>query len=237
MDEGDQRQAAKRRVAGLRRMSSALPGGASAREALLLPCLFLLVGALGGVHFGEAWRVPSLPALLLAVGMVAVLHRCGAPTLDRLLNASRSAFDLGGLLLVLAVAFASAQAFELTTPDSNVPRMAFHVFHALLLIAFITGIIPGDRARFMWVFGTIFLVAFAFKFVVLPSSPTEGWRRALCELLSLGLCEVRHPATGYLALGTLALYLLSLGGLLWLPEDDSDGSPADQGRSPADHDE
>lgn len=211
------KQAAKRWIAELRtlarRVSAAMPGSGSGGEAFLLACLFVAVGVLGGVRIGEEWHVPSLSTLVLAAGMVVALHRCGALALDRLVHSSRSPFDLGALFLVLAVGFASAQMFELTIPDSSVPRLVAFGLYLLVIVALVTRTIPADRARFLWAFGTIVLLAFTLKFVVLPSSETGGWRETLCELFTLGMCEAQHPATGYLAFATVVLYMLLLGRL------------------------
>ena len=56
----------------------------------------------------------------------------------------------------------------------------------------------------------LFGLAFTFRFVALPSSPAGGWREFLCETLTAGMCQPRHPATGYLALFTLVLYMMAL---------------------------
>ena len=211
------KQTAKRWIAGLRtlarRVSAAMRGSGAGREAFLLACLFVVVGVLGGVRIGEEWGVPSLSTLVLAVGMIVALHRCGALTLDRFVKSSGSPFDFGGLFVVLAVGFASAQAFELTIPESSVLRWVALGLYVMVIVALVTRTIPADRGRFLWVFGTIVLLAFTFKFVVLPSTETGGLREILCEIVTLGMCEAQHPATGYLAFATLVLYLLLLGRL------------------------
>ena len=68
----------------------------------------------------------------------------------------------------------------------------------------------------------IFGLAFTVKFVVLPSSPAGGWREIVCEIVTLGMCQPRHPATGYLAFFTLFLYLFSVARLAPMARDVSE---------------
>ena len=56
----------------------------------------------------------------------------------------------------------------------------------------------------------IFALAFTFRFAALPSSPAGGWPELLCEIVTAGMCQPRHPATGYLAFFTLVLYVMAL---------------------------
>ena len=232
MDRSDLRDATKRWIAKLRllarRNSSAMPETATAREATLLPFLFLAVGLLGGLRIAdsEMWRAPPLFTLVLAVFMVGALNRHGAFALKQLLNSSRSMLDLNGLLMILAVVFASAQVFNLTTPPSRIGpdagRILVYALYSVVLLALNTRAIAADRGRLLRILIVIFAMAFTFKFVVLPSSPAGGWREVLCEVLTMGVCEPRHPATGYLAFFTLFLYLLALARLVPMARDVSD---------------
>ena len=119
--------------------------------------------------------------------------------------------DLKGLLMLLAVMFASAQVFELTTPNGGLLRLAVYALYSLVLLAFNTRAIAVDRIRLLRSCILIFALTFTFKFVLLPSSPVGGWREFLCRLVPT--CEPRHPATGYLGFFTLFMYVLALARL------------------------
>ena len=133
---------------------------------------------------------------------------------------SRSAVDLYGLLVILAIVFASAQAFHVTVPTGS-PRLLVYLLFFLSLLALNTRLIAADHARLLWIFGAAFTVTF----VVLPSSPPGGVRELLCRILPG--CQPRHPATGYLAFFTLFLYLSALAGLARMTRDTTDSLPVD----------
>lgn len=234
MDKGKPNESAKRWVAELRslarRISSATPVSVTGRMKVLLAWLFA-VGLLGGLRIGESeiWLAPPLVTLVLAVLMLGVLNRHGAIALKRLLCSSRSAVDLYGLLVVLAIVFASAQAFHVTIPAGS-PGWLVNLLFVLSLLALNTRLIAADHARMLWTLVVIFGAAFTVTFVVLPSSPPGGLRELLCKVLPG--CQPRHPATGYLAFATLFLYLLALARLELLTRDTSDSLPADSDGDP-----
>ena len=227
MDISNLREAAKRGIAKCRlmarRISSAMPVTAVAREATLLLVLFFAVGLLGGLRIADSdmWRLPPLEMFVLAVLMVGALNRHGALALERLLDSFRPTLDLKGLLMVLAVVFASAQVFELTTPE-GLARWAVYLLYFIALLVLNQRANATDRARLfrilIWMFGGAFMLTF----VVLPTSPAEGWRAILCKITTLGLCQPRHPATGYLAFLALCLYLFALARLAPMARDVSD---------------
>lgn len=223
MDLSDLRRAVSGRIAGLRALARSISTAtASDREATLLPFVFLAVGVLGGLRIGESemWRAPPLFTLVIAVLMVGALNRHGALALERLLNSSRSTLDLKGLLTLLAVVFASAQVFELTTPNADLLRIPVYALYSVTLLAFNTRAISADRIRLLRSCIAIFALTFTFKFVLLPSSPVGGWGEFWCRLVPT--CEPRHPATGYLAFFTLFLYVLALARLAPMVRDISD---------------
>ena len=229
MDIDKPNESVKRWVAELRslarRISSATPVSVAGRMTMLLALLFA-VGLLGGLRIGESeiWLAPPLFTLVLAVLMVGALNRRGTISLERLLYSSRSAVDLYGLLVILAIVFASAQAFHVTIPTGS-PRFLVYLLFFLSLLALYTRLIAADHARMLWTLVVIFGAAFTVTFVVLPSSPPGGVRELLCKILPG--CQPRHPATGYLAFFTLFLYLSALAGLARMTRDTSDSLPAD----------
>jgi hypothetical protein len=207
-----------------------------AREAIALPLVFLTVALFGGLRIasGVALLPPPLFALVLSVLLLGVLVRCGALAPERLVNGSRPTLaNLNGLIVLLAAFVASAQAFNVATPESGVPRVLFNVFFLVLLANTIAA--APDRLRVLRSLLVIFGSAFIVKFIVLAalSSPSEGlFTRALMVLfegVTLGSVtqDVFHPATGYVAFGTLMLYLL---GLVLLPPADRTVSGGLDGR-------
>ena len=229
MDIDKPNESVKRWVAELRslarRISSATPVSVAGRMTMLLALLFA-VGLLGGLRIGESeiWLAPPLFTLVLAVLMLGALNRRGTISLERLLYSSRSAVDLYGLLVILAIVFASAQAFHVTIP-TGYPRLLVYLLFFLSLLALNTRLIAADHARMLWTLVVVFGAAFTVTFVVLPSSPPGGVRELLCKILPG--CQPRHPATGYLAFFTLFLYLSALAGLARMTRDTTDSLPVD----------
>jgi len=188
-------------------------------EALYLPVLFLTVALLGGVRVADrlALLPPSLFALVLALLLLGVLVRGGVLAPDRLMHASRSALaNLNGLVVIVVTFFASAQVFNLATPDSGLPRLLCSVFLLVLLLNTLAA--SPDRVSVLRSLVVVFGSVFTLKFVVLAalSDPAGGLvKRALLvmiEGLTLGTVtqEYFHPATGYIAFFTLVLFMVGL---------------------------
>jgi hypothetical protein len=195
----------------------------AAREAIVLPLIFLTVTLVGGLRIADrvALVPPPLFALVLAVLLIGLLVRCGAIAPDRLVHTSRTPLaNLNGVIVMLAAFLASAQAFNAATPDSGVPRVLFNIFFLVLMANTMTA--SPDRVRVLRSLLVIFGSAFVLKFIVLAalSNPAEGRFARALQLLFEGVTlgsvtqDVFHPATGYLAFCTLMLYLF---GLVLLP--------------------
>src|ERR1041384_1906059 len=193
------------------------------REAIALPLTFLTVALLGGLHISDrvALLPPPLFALVLSVLLLALLVRCGALAPDRLMHPSRSMrANLNGLVVVLAVFLATAQAFHAATPDTGAPRVLFNV--AFLLLLANTMAASPDRVRVLRSLLVVFGSAFVVKFIVLPalSNPAQGaFTRAIQMLFEGGTLgtvtqDALRPVSGYMAFFTLMLYLF---GLVLLP--------------------
>jgi len=190
-----------------------------ATEAFYLPALFLTVSLLGGVRVAD--RVVLLPpplyALVLGLLLFGVLARTGTLALHRLMNSNRAAVaNLNGLLVMLTTFLASAQVFNLVTPESGLPRLLFDVFFLVLLLNTLAA--APDRVRVLRSLVVIFGSAFVLKFIVLAalSDPAGGMlKRVLLVLLegvTLGTLtqDVFHESTGYLAFFTLVLFMTGL---------------------------
>jgi len=193
------------------------------REAFVLPLLFLTVALLGGVRVAD--RVVLLPpplfALVLAVILTGVLVKSGALAPDRLINASRPGLaNANGVVVLVSLVAAAAQAFNVAIPEFGLPRLLFSVFLFVLLINTLAA--SPDRVRVLRSMLVIFTSAFVLKFIVLAavSDPTGGRMKrlllAMLEGVTLGTLtqDAYRPATGYLAFITLTLFV---SGLALLP--------------------
>jgi hypothetical protein len=190
-----------------------------AREAVYLPMLFLTVSLLGGVRIAGGVRLlpPPLFALVLSLLLLGILVKSGALAPGRLMSASRSALaNCNGLVVMVTTFFACAQAFNLATPESGLPRLLCNVLLIVLMLNTLAA--SPDRVRVLRSLVVIFGASFIAKFVVLDAlaDPTGGMLKrvllVLLEGLTLGTLTQSpfHPATGYLAFFTLVLFIIGL---------------------------
>jgi hypothetical protein len=190
-----------------------------ALEAIGLPLVFLTVALLGGLRIADRITLlpPPLFSLVLALLLFGALTKCGVLSVGRLLSPARPALaNANGIAVMLATFLASAQAFNLATPESGVPRVLFNVFFLVLLANTLAA--SADRVRLLRSLLVIFGSAFILKFIVLDalSSPAEGMLNrallAIFEGVTLGTVTQQpfQPATGYVAFFTLVLFLFGL---------------------------
>ena len=189
------------------------------REAFILPGLFLTVTLLGGFRVDDriAFVPPTLAALLLALVMLSALVRGRVFAPARLMSESRTnAENLSGLVVLLTLFAASAQALHLVTPERGLLHGLFVVF---LFVQLLTASAAGtDRAGLLRTLLVTLGAAFVLRFIVLEAlyaADGGALKRVLTALLSgvtLGGIEYRpHAAiTGYVAFLALALYMIGL---------------------------
>ena len=195
----------------------------AAREAITLPLVFLTVTLLGGLRIGNPTAlVPPSPYLLLLGGLLTrLVVKSGALAPERLLASSRSELaNLNGLVVLITLWVAAAQALAAVTPESGVPHLAAGAFFLVLLLN--TAAAAPDRQRLLRSLAVTFGAAFVLKFVILHglSAPGDGvvkrGLQALVDAVTLGalIQAVPHPLTAYLALFAIGLFLV---GVLLLP--------------------
>lgn len=195
----------------------------AAREAIVLPVIFLTVFLLGGLRIAtpSALVFPSLVGLVLGILLLRLLVQSGALDPAKLLLSSRSSLaNVNGLVVLATLWLAASQMFGLLTPESGLPRLAFTVLFVVMLLN--TAAAGPDRPRLLRSLAVMFGAAFVLKFVVLfeLSEPGTGWFKqvllAALEGITLGalLQDVPHPVTGYLAFLTTMLFLI---GVFLLP--------------------
>jgi hypothetical protein len=194
----------------------------AAREALVLPLVFLTVTLLGGLQPGTQFTLgaPSLFSLVLAAMVLAALVRSGAVVQDRLLHASRGLLaNANGSVVLVTLFAASAQLLTLLTPRTGLPLFFVDIF--LFVLLWNTLIAVPDRARLLRSLAVILGAAFVLKFVILAglADPSGSRvRRVLVALFDVGTFgtvsqEVQHPAAGYLAFLAAALFLVGVATL------------------------
>lgn len=192
------------------------------REAFVLPLLFLTVALLGGLRIDGQVQLapPSLMALVLGTLLMGVLVRGRGVAPELLLSAGRTPLEnvSGGVVLITLLA-ASAQIFNLVTPDSGLLHVVFTVFFLVQLLTTLAG--GNTRASLLRSLLVLLASAFVLRFVVLEGlyAPESGTLKriltALLEGVSLGAIDY-HPhaaATGYVAFLTIALYMIGLVAL------------------------
>jgi hypothetical protein len=214
------------------------------REAFVLPCLFLTVALLGGLRLGADVRLvpPPLIALVLAVLLVGSFVRSGVFAIGRLLNQHRRGIENAcGAAVLIALVAASAQLFNLLTPDSGLLHVLVSVFFLVQLLTTLTAV--RDRLSMLRSLAVLLGCAFVLRFIALESlyAPGRGLIKrvmtALMEGITLGALDYvpTGSATGYVAFLTLTLYLM---GLVLLPTggyDATNGTLVALGKPPEPH--
>jgi hypothetical protein len=203
-------------------MSGSADGGTPvARDAFTLPLIFLTVALVGGFRSANAqgmWFLPPpLIALVLATLLLGLLASTGTLALDRLMRPDGSVLEnLSGAIVLATLFAATAQVFNLVTPETGLLHFIFAVFFLLLLWNTLAA--GPDRSRLLRSLTVLFGGAFVLKYIVLASMyDVNGGlaKRVLMTLLegvTLGGLQYEPPAamTGYLAFFTLGLYLFGV---------------------------
>jgi hypothetical protein len=194
---------------------------------LLLPTIFLTVALTGGVRVDAAtrallFRPPPLITLLCAALLMLLFVRGRLLELRAWFAAALPArANVAHALTLLALFFASAQAFNAVLPEAGLMRWLFAFF--FLWTLWQQQFAAFDARRLLRSLAALFGTAFALKHLLLASlyAPDGGWLKRLAGALvegftqgTLGAAESFAPATGYLAFFTLALYVV---GLILLP--------------------
>ena len=113
------------------------------REAIVLPAMFLTVALFGGLRIADTVRLvpPPLISLVLAMLLVAALVRSGALAPDRLMNAQRAPLEnVSGILVLIALFAASAQIFNLLTPEIGLLHAVFSACFFVQLATTLAGV-------------------------------------------------------------------------------------------------
>ena len=189
------------------------------REAIILPSIFLTVVLLGGLRVGATVKLvpPSLTALLLAMLLLATLVRGRVFVSAGLMHPSRTpAENISGLVVLVTLFAASAQAVSLLLPDRGLLHAGFAIFVFCQLMTMNAA--GPDRVATLRGLFVLFGSLFVLRHVVIEAmyAPERGLlHRVLTALMSgasLGGINYEPNAaiTGYAAFLTLLLYLIGL---------------------------
>ncbi|MEO8522397.1 MAG: hypothetical protein ABI603_13605 [Acidobacteriota bacterium] len=189
------------------------------REALVLPLLLLTVTLLGGLRVAETVRLvpPTVVALVLAAALLGTLVRGGVLTPERLMHPGRTPLEnLSGAVVMATLFAASAQLFNLLTPEKGLLFVIFSTYFFVQIMTALAGATTRDSLLRSLI--VLFAAAFLLRFAVLESlyAPQGGLLTqvltAVLQGVSLGSIEYQpHAAiTGYAGFFTLMLYLIAL---------------------------
>ena len=188
---------------------------------LITPVILLTVALLGGLRVnGEGAFVfipPPLVTLVLAVLLVLLLLRGRLIEPRAWLSHQHSPLtNSAGVLTLVALFFASAQAFNSVLPERGLLHWIFSFF--FLWTLWNNQFSSFDARRLLRSLVVLFGTAFLLKHMLLASlySPEGGWLKqiagTLVQGISLGTLDapVFSPATGYISFFTLGLYITGL---------------------------
>jgi hypothetical protein len=189
---------------------------------MVLPLVLLTVTLLGGLRIsadthGFLFIAPPLITLVLALLLVALAARGGLINLGVWLSTDQSSLALiGNSLTLLALFFASAQAFNSVMPEQGLLHWLFSFF--FLWTLWNNQFAAFDAARTVRSLAVLFGTAFLLKHVVFSSfyASDGSWMKQLTTSLVQGVLlgspytSAYAPATGYISFFTTALFV---GGL------------------------
>lgn len=189
------------------------------REAVALPAIFLTVALLGGLRIGADVRLipPSLASLILGMLLVGALARARVLVPDALMHARRSPLEnTSGAVVLITLFAASAQIFNLLTPERGLLHALFTIFFVVQLLTTLAAV----SGRVAMLRGLLVLLgaAFVLRFIVLESlySPGGGMLSrvftAALEGVTLGSFDydANAASTGYIGFLTLTLFFIGL---------------------------
>jgi hypothetical protein len=208
--------------------------GRAVARVLLLPLLFLTVALLGGMRVAAdrsfVFLPPPLVTLVMAALLASLFMRGRLVRLEAWLGSRHGVLaNVSHALTLLALFFASAQAFNSVLPEQGLLHWLFAFF--FLWTLWNDQFSPFDPFRLLRSLGVLFGTAFVLKHMILAGlyAPGGSWTRRIAavifEGLSLGTLDIPAvaPATGYISFFTLALYVMGLA--LTAPPDDPGDLP------------
>ena len=208
----------------------------TASRVILLPLVFLTVALLGGMRVTPDRAFVFLPPPLITLVMAALLAslflRGRLVKLDAWLGSRHGVLvNVSHALTLIALFFASAQAFNSVLPEQGLLHWMFAFF--FLWTLWNDQFSPFDPFRLLRSLGVLFGTAFVLKHMILGAlaAPGGSWTQriasAIFQGLSLGTLDIPAvaPATGYISFFTLALYVIGLVLVAPTPDEPADVRP------------
>ena len=200
---------------------------------IVTPTVLLTVGLLGGLRIDAQSRqfvfiAPPLVTLVLALLLGSLFVRAGAIDLRQWLSVEQPTLtNVSNLLTLIALFFASAQAFNSVLPESGLLHWMFSFF--FLWTLWTNQFSTFDARRLLRSLVVLFGTAFVLKHVIVAGlyAPEGGWARRIASTLLQGVAidvPPFAPATGYISFFALVLYVFGL--LLIAPAPAPPGAPA-----------
>lgn len=188
-------------------------------QFIVLPTILLTVTLLGGLRIDAETRVfifipPPLVTFVLAALLLSLFMRAGAIELGAWLALEQPVqTNISGLLTLLTLFFASAQAFNSVLPERGLLHWMFSFF--FLWTLWTNQFSVFDARRLMKSLIVLFGTAFVFKHLLLSglAAPEGSWLRQLAASLLKGVAidaPSFAPATGYISFFALVLFVAGL---------------------------
>jgi hypothetical protein len=208
----------------------------AAARALLLPLVFLTVALLGGMRVAVdrsfVFLPPPLVTLVMAALLASLFMRGRLVRLGAWLGSRHGVLtNISHALTLIALFFASAQAFNSVLPEQGLLHWMFAFF--FLWTLWNDQFSAFDPFRLLRSLGVLFGTAFVLKHMILGAlaAPGGSWTQriagAIFQGLSLGTLDIPAvaPATGYISFFTLALYVIGLVLVAPTPDEPADVRP------------
>jgi len=201
---------------------------------IVVPTLLLTVALLGGLRIDAPTKqfifiAPPLVTLVMAILLGLLFVRAGAINLRSWLAIDQPTLtNLAHLLTLIALVFASAQAFNSVLPESGLLHWMFSFF--FLWTLWTNQFSSFDARRLLRSIIVLFGTAFVLKHLLAAGlyAPEGGLLRRLVSTLLQGIAidvPAFAPVTGYISFFALVLYVVAL--LLIAPAPAQ--PPADEG--------
>ena len=186
---------------------------------IAMPTILLTVGLLGGLRIDAQTRqfvfiAPPLVTLVLATLLGSLFVRAGAIDLRQWLAIEQPTLtNLSHLLTLMALFFASAQAFNSVLPERGLLHWMFSFF--FLWTLWTNQFSAFDARRLLKSLIVLFGTAFVLKNLLISGlyAPEGGWLRRIVSTLLQGIAidvPAFAPVTGYVSFFALALYVAGL---------------------------
>ena len=186
---------------------------------IVAPTILLTVGLLGGLRVDAQTRqfifiAPPLVTLVLAILLGSLFVRAGAIDLRQWLALEQPMLiNVAHLLTLLALFFASAQAFNSVLPESGLLLWMFSFF--FLWTLWTNQFSAFDTRRLLRSLIVLFATAFVLKHLLVSGlyAPAGGLFSRIAAALLQGIAvdvPAFAPITGYVSFFALVLYVAGL---------------------------